>query len=67
MNFNEETYDSFNNNGINNLNNLNYNFSLNDRFIHVTDENNENFTCQTPFLKILKTIHTTLNKKKNNC
>jgi len=64
MNFNEETYDSFNNNGINNLNNLNYNFSLNDRFIHVTDESNENFTCQTPFLKILKKIHTTLNKKK---
>jgi hypothetical protein len=64
MNFDEETYDNFNNNGINNLNNLNYNFSLDDRFIHVTNESNEHFTCQTPFLKILKPIHTTLNKKK---
>jgi len=53
-----------NNVNINNLDNLKYNFSLNDRFVHVKDENGKYFEIQTPFLKILKPIHTTLNKKK---
>jgi hypothetical protein len=64
MNFVEEDYDKFNKEGINNLNRLNYNFDLNERFVHVKDENGNYFQCQTPFLKVLKPIHTTLNKKK---
>jgi hypothetical protein len=52
------------NNDINTLDNLKFNFSLNDRFVHVKDENNKYFEFQTPFLKILKPIHSTLNKKK---
>jgi hypothetical protein len=52
------------NNDINTLDNLKFNFSLNDRFVHVKDENNKYFEVQTPFLKILKPIHSTLNKKK---
>ena len=35
---------------------LNYNFVLSDRFIHVKNENNEYYSCQTPFLKILKPV-----------
>ena len=64
MNFEEDNYDKFNKDGINNLNKLNFDFVLNDRFIHVKDENGNYFQCQTPFLKVLKPIHTTLNKKK---
>ena len=48
-------------------NTLNYKFNLNERFIHVTNETNDNFMCETPFLKILKPVHVSLNKKKNNC
>lgn len=55
---------SENDSNINNLDNLKYTFSLSDRFVHVKDENNKYFEVQTPFLKILKTVHTTLNKKK---
>jgi hypothetical protein len=60
----DDSYDNFNYNEINNLNKLKYKFSLNDRFIYVKDEDNNYFKCQTPFLKILKPIHVTLNKKK---
>jgi hypothetical protein len=64
MNIEDESYDKFNSNDINELNKLNYTFNINERFIHVKDENGEHFTCKTPFLKILKPIHITLNKKK---
>jgi hypothetical protein len=64
MNFEEDNYDKFNKEDINNLNKLNFDFVLNDRFIHVKDQNGNYFECQTPFLKVLKPIHTTLNKKK---
>lgn len=64
MYFEEDNYDKFNKESINNLNKLNYNFVLDDRFIYVTNEDGEPFMCQTPFLKILKPIHATLNKKK---
>jgi hypothetical protein len=64
MNIEDENYDKFNNDDINNLNKLNYTFNINERFIHVKDNNGEYFTCKTPFLKILKPMHITLNKKK---
>jgi len=60
----DESYDNFNYNDINNLSKFNYKFSLNERFIHVKDKNGNYFGCQTPFLKVLKPIHVTLNKKK---
>jgi hypothetical protein len=60
----EDDYEKFNKEDINNLNKLNYNFNLNDRFINVTDQDGKHFKCQTPFLKILKPSHVTLNKKK---
>lgn len=46
------------------LTKLNFKFNLNDRFIYVTNNKDEYFSCNTPFLKILKPIHITLNKKK---
>jgi hypothetical protein len=64
MNLEDENYDKFNNDDINNLNKLNYTFNINERFVHVKDNNGEYFTCKTPFLKILKPMHITLNKKK---
>jgi len=64
MNLEDENYDKFNSDDINNLNKLNYTFNINERFIHVKDDNGEYFTCKTPFLKILKPMHITLNKKK---
>ena len=57
MNFQEEEYTQ-------NFSNLNFEFSLNDRFVHVKDNEGNYFKCQTPFLKILKPLHITLNKKK---
>jgi hypothetical protein len=60
----DESYDNFNYNDINNLSKFNYKFSLNERFIHVKDKDNNYFGCQTPFLKVLKPVHVTLNKKK---
>lgn len=57
MNFVEEE-------NIYNFNNLNFEFNLNDRFVHVKDNDGNYFKCQTPFLKILKPLHITLNKKK---
>jgi hypothetical protein len=49
---------------LNNVHKLNYKFLLNDRFIHTTDEHGNYYSCSTPFLKVLKPFHTTLNKKK---
>ena len=60
----EQDYETFNKNDINTLGNLNYNFVINDRYVHVKDDDNNYFSCQTPFLKILKPVHITLNKKK---
>ena len=57
-------YEEFNNSDINSLSNLNFNFVLNERFIYVTDNDGNYFSCQTPFLKVLKPMHITLNKKK---
>ena len=51
-------------NMLNDLNNLNYTFNINERFIHVKDDNGCYFKSNTPFLKILKPVHITLNKKK---
>jgi hypothetical protein len=59
-----EPNDKFTYTDIDNLSNYNYTFSLKDRFIHVKDNNGGYFGCQTPFLKILKPIHSTLNRKK---
>ena len=64
MNFEDEDYSKFTNNDINYLNNLNFTFNVHDRFVHVKDSENNYFKCSTPFLKILKPVHTTLNKKK---
>ena len=49
---------------ISELQNLNFDFSIKDRFVDVKDNNGNYFGCQTPFLKVLKPVHTTLNKKK---
>jgi hypothetical protein len=59
-----ESNDKFTYTDIDHLSNYNYTFSLKDRFIHVNDDNGNYFGCQTPFLKILKPIHSTLNRKK---
>jgi len=47
------------------MNNLNFDFKLNDRFVHVTNEDGSYYEFQSPFLKVLKPIHITYNKKKN--
>jgi hypothetical protein len=60
----DDSYDNFNYNDINNLNLFNFEFSLNEKFVHVRDKNGKYFECQTPFLKVLKPIHSTFNKKK---
>jgi hypothetical protein len=57
-------YELENNNQLE-MNNLNFDFKLNDRFIHVTNKNNSYYEFQSPFLKVLKPIHITYNKKKN--
>jgi hypothetical protein len=60
----DDAYERFNKEDINNLNELNYNFVLSQRFVNVKDNNGKHFRCQTPFLKVLKPVHVTLNKKK---
>jgi len=60
----EDNYEHFNNETINELSKLKFKFNLYDRFISVKDENGIFFKAQTPFLKILKPIHNTFNKKK---
>ena len=64
MHIEDGTYENFKMNEINNLKNLEFTFNLNQRFIHVRDLDGNNFSCQTPFLRVLKTNHITLNKKK---
>ena len=60
----EDNYEHFNNETINELSKLKYKFNLYDRFITVKDENGNFFKAQTPFLKVLKPVHNTFNKKK---
>ena len=60
----ETSYEKFNNSDINDLNKYDFKLVLNDRFIYVKDPRNNYFSCQTPFLKILKPVHITFNKKK---
>lgn len=60
----EEDYEHFKRDEVNHLNKLNYTFNINQRFINVKDINDSPFKCQTPFLRVLKPIHVTLNKKK---
>ena len=60
----DDAYERFNKEDINNLNELNYNFVLSQRFVNVKDSEGKHFRCQTPFLKVLKPVHVTLNKKK---
>jgi hypothetical protein len=64
MYFQEENYDKFNKDGVNEISKLNFDFSLSERFVYAKYKNGEYFNCVTPFLKVLKPIHTTLNKKK---
>ncbi len=64
MSFDDENYEHFNNESINELTNLNFKFNLYDRFISVKDGNGQYFKSQTPFLKVLKPVHNTFNKKK---
>jgi hypothetical protein len=60
----KESYENIINNDINNLHKFIFHYSVSERFIHVRDEMNQYFECQTPFLKILKPMHLTFNKKK---
>jgi len=60
----ETSYEKFNNSDINDLNKYDFKLVLNDRFIYVKDPRNNYFSCQTPFLKILKPVHITIKKKK---
>ena len=48
-----------------NYSELNFNFEYKNRMIRSTFENNEYFKLDTPFLKVLKPIHVSTNKKKN--
>jgi hypothetical protein len=47
------------------MNNLRFDFKLNERFVYVTNEDGSYYEFQSPFLKVLKPIHITYNKKKN--
>jgi hypothetical protein len=57
----------FNNQSLDNntLLNLKFKFSMSERFIHAKNEENKYFQFQTPFLKVLKPIYLTYNKKKS--
>jgi len=48
-----------------NFNKLKFNFEYKNRLIRTNFDNNEYFKFDTPFLKVLKPIHTNTNKKKN--
>jgi len=60
----EGDYENFKNEEINNLSKLNFEFNLSKRFVDARYNNDEYFSIQTPFLKVLKPMHVTLNKKK---
>ena len=47
------------------MNNLSFDFKLNERFVYVTNKDGSYYEFQSPFLKVLKPIHITYNKKKN--
>jgi hypothetical protein len=47
------------------MNNLRFDFKLNERFVYVTNEDGSYYEFQSPFLKVLKPIHIIYNKKKN--
>ena len=49
-----------------NYSELNFNFEYKNRMIRSTFENNEYFKLDTPFLKVLKPIHVSTNKKKKS-
>ena len=51
--------------GSENYSDLNFNFEYKNRIIKSTFENNEYFKLDTPFLKVLKPVHISTNKKKN--
>lgn len=53
-----------NKNDIENINKLNFRFSINERFIYAKNNINKYFEFESPFLKVLKPIHITYNKKK---
>lgn len=55
-----------NKNYIENINQLKFRFSINERFIYAKNDMNKYFEFESPFLKVLKPIHITYNKKKNN-
>ena len=49
---------------LDNYSKLNFNFEYKNRLIRSTFENNEYFKLDTPFLKVLKPVHISSNKKK---
>ena len=53
-----------NKNYIENINQLKFRFSINERFIYAKNDMNKYFEFESPFLKVLKPIHITYNKKK---
>ena len=50
---------------LNNLDKLNFNFEYKNRLIRSIFDDKEYFKFDTPFLKVLKPIHISTNKKKN--
>ena len=63
----EETKSNYNMNyieKINNISNLSFNFDYKNRFIYSNFEDDSNLVIETSFLKILKPIHVSNNKKK---
>lgn len=48
-----------------NFNKLKFNFEYKNRLIRTNFDDNEYFKFDTPFLKVLKPIHTNTNRKKN--
>ena len=51
---------------LNNYSNLKFNFEYKNRIITCNFDENNYFTIETPFLKVLKPIHVSFNKKKNS-
>ena len=51
---------------LNNYSNLKFNFEYKNRIITCNFDKNNYFTIETPFLKVLKPMHVSLNKKKNS-
>ena len=51
---------------LNNYSNLKFDFEYKNRIIKCKFDENNYYTIETPFLKVLKPIHVSLNKKKNH-